>query len=138
MELCNRTVNDNLDPIPFDQKDEILQKYIETYMCAERSLKCISYAYKEIAITELNELMHQYPLESNEFRQALETDLIYISTFGLLDPLRDNIVDAVQLIKFGQLVQDPSEADKQVNVRMVSGDHLETSKAVAIATGVIT
>ena len=91
-------------------------------------LKCVSYAYKEIKIEELNELMHQYTLESEEFRQALETDLIYLATFGLLDPLRDNIYDAVQYIKYGHLVSDPSEADNQVNVRMVSGDHLETSR----------
>jgi magnesium-transporting ATPase (P-type) len=97
-------------------------------MAGTHCLKVISYAFKEIELKVLNELMHQFPLESEEFREVLESDLVYLATFGLLDPLRDNIVDAVQLIRYGFTISDPSEAENQVNVRMVSGDHLETAR----------
>jgi magnesium-transporting ATPase (P-type) len=107
-------------------------------MAGTHCLKVISYAFKEIELKVLNELMHQFPLESEEFREVLESDLVYLATFGLLDPLRDNIVDAVQLIRYGFTVSDPSEAENQVNVRMVSGDHLETARQVAIKVGIIT
>lgn len=126
-----------MEAVEFTQKDSILADIIGAEMAGTHMLKVISYAYKEVELKVLNELMHQFPLESDEFREALESDLIYLATFGLLDPLRDNIVDGIQLIRYGRTVQDPAEAENQVNVRLVSGDHLETSREVAIRTGII-
>jgi len=53
--------------------------------------------------------------------------LIYLGTFGVEDPLIEDIHHTVQLIRYGKLVEDDEEVDNQVNVRMVTGDHLETA-----------
>jgi len=103
-QLCNRTHNNNMEAVEFTQKDSILADIIGAEMAGTHMLKVISYAYKEVELKVLNELMHQFPLESDEFREALESDLIYLATFGLLDPLRDNIVDGIQLIRYGRTV----------------------------------
>ena len=109
-------------------------------MAGKNCLKVLSYAFKEISLESFNELMHTYPCESAEFRQELETDLIYLGTFGVEDPLIDDIHCSVQLIRYGRLLLDENdkELSDEVNVRMVTGDHLETARAVAIKAGIIT
>jgi magnesium-transporting ATPase (P-type) len=47
--------------------------------------------------------MSTYNLESEDFRNELENDLIYLATFGMDDPLRPNIEEAIQYIRYGQL-----------------------------------
>lgn len=39
--------------------------------------------------------------ESIRFREDMEKDLTYVGTFALEDPLRDNIEESVNLIRFG-------------------------------------
>lgn len=65
--------------------------------------------------------------------------MIYIATFGLDDPLRDQIEESVQLIRYGHL-ETPADSNEnyQVNIRMVTGDHIETARFVALQTGIIT
>jgi len=59
----------------------------------------------------------------------------YICSFGLENPVRHNIAADVSLIKYG--TKKPTESVKKgeknsVNVRMISGDHAETCKFVAL------
>jgi magnesium-transporting ATPase (P-type) len=42
--------------------------------------------------------------ESQEFRDEIERDLIYLSTFALDDHLRDGVVKSIQNVKYGRLV----------------------------------
>jgi magnesium-transporting ATPase (P-type) len=82
--------------------------------------------------------MSTYDHESDDFRNELENDLIYLATFGMEDPLRPNIEEAIQYIRYGQLDgAGESEDGNQVNIRMVTGDHIETAKRVALNTGLI-
>ena len=105
---------------------------------ANEGLKCLSYAFKEIRIEDLDQLMSTYDLESDDFRNELENDLIYLVTFGMDDPLRPNIEEAIQYIRYGQLESAGEPADgNQVNIRMVTGDHIETAKRVALKTGIV-
>lgn len=54
------------------------------------------------------------------------------------DPLRANIEESIQYIKYGQLDKHGDQVDgEQVNIRMITGDHIETAKAVALRTGII-
>lgn len=48
-------------------------------------------------------------MESEKFRNALEVDLIYLCTFGLDDPVRENVNSAVHTIRHGHkdAVPDP-------------------------------
>lgn len=67
--------------------------------------------------------------------------MIYIGTFGLEDPLRENIDQNVDLIKYGQIIEatdDRSNYQSKVQVRMISGDHIDTCKQTALLAGIIT
>ena len=83
--------------------------------------------------------MHQHNQESAEFRKDIESDLIYLGTFGFEDPLNLAINKTVQLIRYGKKLEDdelPPDKD-QVQVRMITGDHILTAKKIAIDAGII-
>jgi magnesium-transporting ATPase (P-type) len=103
---------------------------------AAKGLKVISYAFKDMPLRNLNELMHIHSLESKEFRDEVEKDLIYLCTFGLDDPCRVEIHKTVELIKYGN--NHCTEAVSSVNVKMLTGDHIETARFVALKCGIIT
>ena len=89
----------------------------------------ISYGYKEMKLGDLKFLMNSKDVESEEFKEDLLTDMNYLCSFGLQNDLRAHVAEDVSLIKYGQR-KSPTEAKKgdknSVNVRMISGDHLET------------
>lgn len=60
----------------------------------------------------MNELLQQYNQETPEFREQLESGLIYLATFGLEDPIRPNIKAPIELIKYGH--NDKSDESKLV------------------------
>lgn len=107
---------------------------------AKNELKVISYAYRDMPLRTYNQLLHDYGGdEADEFRDIIESELIYVGTFGLEDPLREEIPECVQLIRFGSISNDDREESRdQVNVRMISGDHLETCRVVAVKAGIVT
>ncbi len=60
-------------------------------------------------------------------REALEKNLTLIGIYALQDPLRDEVVRSVRIChKAG------------INVRMVTGDNIDTAKAIAIEAGILT
>ena len=63
--------------------------------------------------------------------------LTYVCTFGLENKLRDNAQKSINLIRYGTSKPEPSAAE-QVKVRMVSGDHIDTCREVAVKAGIIT
>ena len=61
-----------------------------------------------------------------EDREVLEKDLTLIAIYALQDPLRDEIVSSVKKChKAG------------INIRMVTGDNLETARAIALNSGIL-
>lgn len=103
---------------------------------ASQGFKPFTYAFKEISVEDLNVLTSKHNVEQEEFRNELETDFIYLGTFGLSDPLRENIRQSIQYIKYGQEEENSFDGN-QVNIRMVSGDHIECAKYVALQSGII-
>ena len=69
----------------------------------------------------------QGEIDDNHDIEALERDQPFLALVGLKDPVRDNIKD---------VVNQASEAG--VSVRLVSGDNLSTTTAVAVDTGILT
>jgi len=54
------------------------------------------------------------------------------------DLIRDHIQDPIHLIRYGYTDRDAESRDvNQVNVRMITGDHLETAKYVAKNSGIV-
>lgn len=97
---------------------------------AAEGLKVITYAFKQIKIEDFNHLMQSCDPECEAFRNQLEVDLIYVATFGLADPLREDIFKTVYSIKYGhsQSFEVKKSSSLSVNIRMITGDHLETAK----------
>jgi len=94
-DLCDKTLDQNMQKVEFSQKAEILESIVGQEMASKHCLKVVSFAYKDMSLKALNDLMQLYSLESEEFRMELESELIYLATFGLDDPLREEIADAV-------------------------------------------
>jgi magnesium-transporting ATPase (P-type) len=97
----------------------------------------LAYAYRDFDAAQYNQFKDRFKdIEDIDFRIQLESDLIYVGTFGLEDPLRDGVTECVELIRYGQKInydnEDQMTGIKQnVNVRMMSGDHIETCRQVA-------
>eukprot|EP01035_Chromulina_nebulosa_P019011 gene19011-24830_t len=58
---------------------------------------------------------------------SLESELVLDAIFGIKDPLRSDVIDAVKACQ-----------DAGIFVRMVTGDNIETAKAIAIECGILT
>jgi len=52
--------------------------------------------------------------------------------------MRVEIEDAIKYIRYGQLIDDSvQKIDCQVNIRVFTGDHIETAKYIAQRSGIL-
>ena len=138
IELCSLKISSNSEPKAFDpdSKNQVLNVIVSDGM-AKLGLKVLTYAYKDMTYDEFSGIGDDQ--ESPEFREIIERELTYIGTFALEDPLRPNIEESIQYIKYGQLENVGDQVDgTQVHIRMITGDHLETAKNIALRAGIIT
>ena len=103
-------------------------------MCKEGQ-KTLSYAYKKMPIEELEQLQKNHDEESPKFRDELLTNLNYLCTFGMEDPIRESVTESINLIA---RQRDGTKSSGGINIRMISGDHLFTCINVAERIGIIT
>ena len=95
---------------------------------AADGLKVLSFAYKDMQIQELEQLLQKEGGEENkDFRAYIEYNLIYMCTVGIEDPICEESIQSFHEIdkKFG------------VKIRMLTGDHIETARSVAKKIGMI-
>lgn len=99
---------------------------------AARPLRVLGFAYAEMDVDTWNS---QYENQGTATEKTLEDalasgklGLTYLATFGLRDPLRDVVASCVR----------HARDEGHITVRLVSGDHLETAKAVAERAGILT
>ncbi|KAK3007639.1 hypothetical protein RJ639_013107 [Escallonia herrerae] len=88
---------------------------------AARSLRCVAFAYtscKAENVPTVEEELANWELPEN--------DLILLAIAGLKDPCRLGVKDAVQLCQ-----------KAGVKVRMVTGDNLQTARAIALECGIL-
>ncbi|KAI7751632.1 hypothetical protein M8C21_007651 [Ambrosia artemisiifolia] len=117
---CTSYMDTNETLVPLDNdKVEYFKKAIETM--AAGSLRCVAIAYRTMKgetfpVTE----------EELEYWQMPEDDLVLLAIVGIKDPCRPNVRDAVELCK-----------KAGVKVRMVTGDNLQTAKAIALECGIL-
>lgn len=137
MKLCSFTLTKDVKPtrMSSDLRKSILSNIVDANMAADGQ-KVMSFAFKEVKLSDMQSLRQHHDEESRQFREWCEKDLIYLGTFGLHDPIRENVKDTINMIKYGN--KEGAGADSsQANVRMVTGDHLSTAIDVALKTGIV-
>ncbi|XP_071723051.1 calcium-transporting ATPase 10, plasma membrane-type-like [Rutidosis leptorrhynchoides] len=117
---CTRYMNSNEQLLPLDEaKVEYFKKAIEDM--AAGSLRCVAIAFRPLNAETV-------PTDEEELSKwkLPEGDLVLLAIVGLKDPCRPGVREAVQLcVKAG------------VKVRMVTGDNLQTAKAIALECGIL-
>jgi len=108
------------------KKDYIVHDII-TNTFAKQALRTLLVAYTDLKVHEYENLMEQ----NNDFkterdREVLESSLTVVGVFALMDPLRHEIPSSVQRCHTAG-----------IKVRMVTGDNLDTAKAIAIESGIL-
>ncbi|XP_059302945.1 calcium-transporting ATPase 9, plasma membrane-type isoform X2 [Lycium ferocissimum] len=103
-----------------EREKDFLKEAIEDM--AAKSLRCVAIAYQTCNVDEV-------PTDEEQLAQwALpEDDLILLAILGIKDPCRPGVKDAVRQC-----------TDSGVKVRMVTGDNIQTARAIALECGILT
>jgi hypothetical protein len=78
---------------------------------AKEGLVPVSFGFKKITLKDLEFHMQSKDAESKEFKEELLTDLNYLCTFGLENPLRLHVDEDVSLIKYGKRKEDDAQSE---------------------------
>ncbi len=110
-----------------DDKRKFIVDDIVVQTFAKRAFRTIMLAYGDISKQDYETLKSaNNNFKSESDREVLENNLTIIGIYALQDPLRDEIVDSVHKCK-----------NAGINIRMVTGDNLDTAKAIAIEAGIV-
>jgi len=105
-----------------DEFEEIRTSY------TAKTFRTLGVAYADFTAEEWAQLeADNNGLIELEDRRKIDKDLIFVAMYGIVDPLRPGIKDAVQ-----------QHAIAGVRTIMVTGDNLETAKAIAHEAGILT
>ena len=124
----SKMFNKNGDVININEEDkERIMKQIISETFAVKAYRTLLVAYREYSMDEYERLKDENNGFSSESdREALENDLTLVGIYALQDPLRDEIIPSVEICHRAG-----------VNVRMVTGDNLDTAKAIALEAGIL-
>nr|XP_019566991.1 PREDICTED: plasma membrane calcium-transporting ATPase 4 isoform X2 [Rhinolophus sinicus] len=114
---CNRILDKKGDAVPFKNKDrdEMVRTVIEPMAC--EGLRTICLAYRDFNDVE--------PPWDNE--NEILTELTCITVVGIEDPVRPEVPEAIAKCKRAG-----------ITVRMVTGDNINTARAIATKCGILT
>ncbi|ONK69554.1 uncharacterized protein A4U43_C05F24190 [Asparagus officinalis] len=87
---------------------------------AEASLRCVAFAYRLYDLGEVPDV------GSRDSWNLPEDELILLGIVGIKDPCRPGVKEAVELC-----------TNAGVKVRMVTGDNIQTAKAIALECGIL-
>ncbi|KJZ75397.1 hypothetical protein HIM_05323 [Hirsutella minnesotensis 3608] len=126
-EYCAYVVTDPTDDVAAQRLTEDdrtgLRLAIQSY--ADKMLRPVAIAFRDFDASEVFERDDDDPATVN--LEWMASGLVFIGIFGICDPLRDEVVDAVRRCQ-----------DAGVFVRMVTGDNFLTAKAIATECGIFT
>lgn len=104
--------NGNVTPLDDKVMDEILEA---NKALASKALRVLGAAYKE------------YSSKPKKFKSdELENDLIFIGLTGMIDPVRPEVIGAIEECK-----------EAGIRAVMITGDHKDTAAAIAMDLGII-
>uniref|UniRef100_A0A8C1RZT4 Calcium-transporting ATPase n=1 Tax=Cyprinus carpio TaxID=7962 RepID=A0A8C1RZT4_CYPCA len=117
LKKCTRILNEAGEPRVFRprDRDEMVKKVIEPMAC--EGLRTICVAYRDFPAD---------PEPNWEDENNILTELTAICVVGIEDPVRPEVPDAIQKCQRAG-----------ITVRMVTGDNINTARAIAIKCGII-
>ncbi|KAK9281132.1 hypothetical protein L1049_004025 [Liquidambar formosana] len=117
--LCTGYLDSNGCLQSFDEDKVFFDEAIDEM--AANSLRCVAIAYRSYEIEKI-------PTDEEQLAQWVlpEDDLILLAIVGIKDPCRSGVKDAVKVCM-----------QAGVKVRMVTGDNLQTAKAIALECGIL-
>jgi Ca2+ transporting ATPase len=128
IQLCDRYFDENGQEkdLTNHKKEHVVNSVVRDAF-AVNAYRTLLIAYTDLSVHEYENLKR----ENNNFhtekdREVLESSLTMIGIFGVQDPLRNEIVESVKRCHTAG-----------INVRMVTGDNLDTAKAIAIEAGIV-
>ncbi|CAI9114541.1 OLC1v1015288C1 [Oldenlandia corymbosa var. corymbosa] len=119
LDLCTKYLDTNGCLQSISGNKEYFKDAIENM--AAKSLRCVAIAYKTLEAD-------QVPTDEEHLARWVlpEDDLVLLAIVGIKDPCRPGVKEAVRLC-----------TDAGVKVRMVTGDNLQTAKAIALECGIL-
>ncbi|MBI2327412.1 calcium-translocating P-type ATPase, PMCA-type [Candidatus Curtissbacteria bacterium] len=100
-------------PLTKKEQDQILTV---TENMSHQALRTLGFAYKEINASELASFKKN--------REKIESDLVFIGLQGMIDPPRPEVKPLIETCR-----------QSGIRVMMITGDHVQTAKAVAAEIG---
>lgn len=129
------TINENdrywiAQKVPLDEnaRHKIINETMEQQM-AQNSLRVIAFSYCDMSVHEFQQRLQRTGQEIDNDNEiaSIVGDQTFLALVALRDPLRMNIKDVIKTAE-----------SSGINLRLISGDHLLTSKAVARDCGILT
>uniref|UniRef100_A0A0A0K7J1 Calcium-transporting ATPase n=1 Tax=Cucumis sativus TaxID=3659 RepID=A0A0A0K7J1_CUCSA len=116
---CTKFMDSNGEMHSLEDNEDYFKTAISDM--AARSLRCVAIAYKSYQLEKI-------PIDEQRLDQwDLPTDdLVLLAIVGIKDPCRDGVKEAVKVC-----------TDAGVKVRMVTGDNIQTAKAIAVECGIL-
>ncbi|KAI8565883.1 hypothetical protein RHMOL_Rhmol03G0295700 [Rhododendron molle] len=117
---CTRYIDTNDQVVPMGE-DKVTRFKSAIDDMAGRSLRCVAIAYRSCG-------MENVPTTDEELAhwEIPDDELVLLAIVGLKDPCRPSVKDAVRLC-----------TNAGVKVRMVTGDNLQTARAIALECGIL-
>lgn len=106
-----------------DEKREFYNRVIAEY--ANKALRCVALCHRRKIESVVDTDLSKITLE--EVEEKLEKKMCLHALVGIADPLRDDVIDAVATCQKAGIF-----------VRMVTGDNIETARAIAKQAGILT
>jgi len=125
---------------------------------AKKPLRVIAFAFAEVSASEWDAIAAYHGLREGgrgpgpqrTAGQALDAalapgrdgkpeklELTYLGAFGLQDPVRPKACSCIRYAR-GEAAAENPQLPAQINIRMVTGYHIETARAVALSVGMLT
>ncbi|OWM81911.1 hypothetical protein CDL15_Pgr007950 [Punica granatum] len=116
---CTKYMDLNGQLQSIDGEKEFCKEAIDDM--AARSLRCVAIAYRPFDVEKI-------PADTESLDKWVlpEDDLVLIGIVGIKDPCRPGVKDAVKVC-----------IEAGVKVRMVTGDNIQTAKAIALECGIL-
>ena len=110
----------SVKPMTHEKKQELLNT-IKTF--ASQALRCVAMSHRP----NIDKLVNPTTVTAEECTDICEKEMILDALVGIVDPLRQDVVDAVETCQ-----------NAGIFVRMVTGDNLDTANAIARQAGILT